>query len=77
MKRTAFHKCLLGLAIAHDYDHGITGLCEASGIPYQTMRKRLVNPRAMRWYEYLSIVDCLRLSEAEEASLIKSIKEFK
>lgn len=74
MKRTDFHKTLVVLTTKHDVDRGITGLCEYAGIPYQTMRKRLCNPRALRWYEYLSIVEALHLSDQEDAELRASIK---
>ncbi len=76
MKRTQFHKCILSLVVKHDIDSGISGLCINSGIPYQTMRKRLVNPRGMRWYEYLNIVESLRLNTDEEAELQESIRAF-
>ena len=74
MKRTDFHKVLIALTAKHDFDRGIAGLCEDTGIPYQTMRKRLNNPRALRWYEYLAIVDSLHLDEREDAELRAAIK---
>ena len=74
-KRTAFHKVLLALVIAHDVPGGIHGLSRITGIAYMTLRDRLRLPRTLRWYEFLSIVESLRLNDAEEASLIAAIKE--
>lgn len=73
-RRTEFHKCLLQLCLEQDIDRGITGLCADTGIAYRTMRDRLLHPRGLRWYEYLSIVDSLRLDVAQEARLQASIK---
>lgn len=74
MKRTAFHTCLLSLSVKHGYN--IAGLSKITGIPYQTLRKRLNNPRGLRWYEYLGIVNELYLNEDEESELQKAIKAF-
>lgn len=73
-QKTAFHTCLHSLSVKHGYN--ITGLCKITGIPYQTMRKRLNNPRGLRWYEYLGIVNELYLNKDEEAELQEAIKAF-
>lgn len=74
MKKTQFHKCLLSLAVQHDVC-GIKGICKDTGIPYQTMQIRLRDPRGLRWYEFLGIVDALYLTSNEEAELMQAIKE--
>ena len=73
-KKTAFHKYLQVLLLEQDFDGGIMGLCKETGIKYRTMRDRLLYPRSLRWYEYISIVDALRLDAAQEARLQASIK---
>lgn len=75
MRRTQFHKCLLSLAAAHDVS-GIKGICKDTGIPYQTMQIRLRDPRGLRWYEYLGIVEGMFLSQDEESELQRAIKAF-
>ena len=73
-KKTEFHKYLLQLCLEKDVDRGISGLCADTGIKYRTMRDRLLHPRGLRWYEYIAIVDSLRLDETQEGRLQASIK---
>lgn len=69
--RTEFHKLLMTLTVNNG---GIMGLCKETGIKYRTMRDRLLHPRGLRWYEYIAIVDSLRLDASQEMRLQASIK---
>ena len=70
-KRTPFHQYLMTLTVNSG---GIKGLCRDTGIAHMTMRERLAHPRGLRWYEYLAIVDALRLDAAQETKLQATIK---
>lgn len=74
MKRTRFHKALLMMLIDKGYDHGLKELCEGTGLSYNTLQKRVRQPRTIRAFEMLAIEKFLRLTSVESFELWETIK---
>ena len=70
--KTPFRAELDALCARHGVDN-YKELSKMTGIYYQTLRDRLVNPRMIRFSEIISICEALCATEDEVTELTKTI----
>ena len=73
MKRTAFQNFITASANKVGMK-SLKDLSDKIGMPYQTMQRRIRDPRSLRMYELIGLIDSLGLVGEDQDQLIESIR---